>query len=223
MAPAARRLAGPSRLANGHHEAFQSQNAIRAAQVVSNLSQTTATTGRLKGGDRESFEQLLSEMLNASNDSSGDGSFTDGDFSTNYNLVSVVTRAGLDVLLEDDPFANVEHLLSIATGSLTVLSTIFQKHPGLLFESPPNDSSGHVVQPPMFIWLLPRLLVLVGRRQLDGLQDALANALRSIVLAAVLSLRSSANSRKLFDFLRGCITGSHSPSTPYAQNIAKIQ
>ncbi len=207
MAPAIGRYLGPSCHLNRNHGPPQSQSSKRAAQVVNNLSRTTGTKGQLKGDDRESFEQLLSEMLNASNDSSGEGSFTEADFSTNYNLVSVVTRAGLDVLLEDDPFANVEHLISVATGSLTVLSAIFQKHPDLLFDDPPNDVPGGVVQPPMYIWLLPRLLVLVGRRQLDDLQDALANALRSIVRVASQSMRSATNSTKLFEYLRGCVRG----------------
>ena len=206
MAPAIERAARPRTVSNGINGPGQSQSSIRTAQVVSNLS---TTTGQLGVDDRQSFEQLLSEMLNASNESTGDGSFTEADFQTNYNLVSVVTKAGLDILLEDNPFANVEHLLSVADGSLTVLASVFHKHPDLLFQDRANGSVTDVAQPPMYVWLLPRLLVLIGRKRFESLQDGLGGLLRSILRAATRAIRPSIISRKLLDYYQACIKGSY--------------
>ncbi len=209
MAPAIGYFAGHQRRVSTHHVHNASNDipsSIRAVQTVSNLS---TTTGHLKPEDRESFEQLLSEILSSSDDGRGDGSAIETNLVTNYNLVTVVSRAGLENLVQDDPFSDADHLLSVASRSLSVLKIVFGKVPGVLFYAPAPSTVTDSHQAPLYIWLLPRLLALIGRPQTDSLQfeivDLLGFAVRSVAKLA----SPSGNAHKLVDYLKGCIRGMH--------------
>jgi hypothetical protein len=214
MTPPLRRFSGHQRPVNnlrGRQEATNTQTSARAAHTVSSLSKST---GLLKTQDLESFEQLLREILHAGEDGAGDGYAIETNLATNYNLISVVTRVGLEVLVQDNPFADTDHLLSVAERSLSALTIVIGKLPGILFADPASILQTDVIQPPLFVWLLSRLLALFGRPQLEGLHEGLAEVIRAVVRAAASSTKPSSDFAKVLSYLKSCITGSYRPSLP---------
>lgn len=96
---------------------------------------------------------------------------------TNAQLVSVVAEAGVDVLVKGNPFAP-DALVQQAKDSLTVISYTIQKIPALLLFTGighPGD------QLPLFLWLLPKILNLLGRCHMGVLRHHLCNVLTTCI------------------------------------------
>ena len=179
-------------------------------RVVETLRNLSTTTGHLKPGDRESFEQLLLEVSRTAieGQNSNAVSFHDVDTLASVELVSVIVRAGLDILLQEDPFADKEHLLFVAAKSLEALKVVVTTVPGLLFgNSKATTPSAAVVRSPLYIWLLPRLMALVARPHMESLQEELIELLQSVMGAVGKSVDSMLHTRNLLRYLQACITG----------------
>ncbi|KAI9826145.1 MAG: serine/threonine-protein kinase M1 [Thelocarpon impressellum] len=150
-----------------------------AAQIVSNLS---TTNGETRPDDRGNFEQLLSEILGAGSGSPNDDGAVETDLDVNCKLVSVVTRAGLEVLLREDPFSMAESLLPQAVNSISVIQLTIKRMPQVLF-TVPNDSPRTAEKPgaPLYIWLLPKLQQLLGYTTAEGIQESLLELLSTVL------------------------------------------
>jgi serine/threonine-protein kinase ATR len=117
------------------------------------------------------FDQLLQEYLK-------DPSSTDvPDYQINAKLIAVVVEAGLEVLRSGDPF-NVEPLLQQAENSLRVITLIVQKSPELLFYQPIEENGAK--GPCLCIWLVAKLISLLGHASLHALHGPITNMLHEI-------------------------------------------
>lgn len=136
-----------------------------AAQIVHNHIRSN-NVARQEPENDALFGQLLQEYLR-------NPMAEEATVETNAQLISVVVEAGLDVLVKDNPFAP-DTLTQQAKDSLTVISYTIEKIPGvLLFTGIGNDGDNL----PLFLWLLPKILNLLGRRHTAIIQKDLCNVL----------------------------------------------
>ena len=148
-----------------------------AAQIVSNAANPNA---HLEPEKNAVFGLLLQEYLN-------DPAADESDAELYAQLISVVAEAGLDGLLQGNPFA----LHKQAVDSLAVIKLIIRRRPQLLRNAEAEDSNSES-QPPLFIWLFPKLLALLGHPKLDQIQAELKDLL-------LLCVRSSFQAIDLLD------------------------
>lgn len=135
-----------------------------AAQIVHNRSHVA----RQEPENKALFGELLQEYLR-------NPVIEEANVETNAQLVGVVLEAGLDVLLKDDPFAP-DTLLQQANDSLMVIQLTIKRTPEvLLFGS--SDKTSEEGKPPLLLWLLPKILSLLGRSHMNTIQDGLCGLL----------------------------------------------
>lgn len=192
-----------TRSSTGNGDGFP-QSTI-AAQIVQNLS---TKNGDPQPADRGSFQQLLVEILGAESDQSAENRAFEKDFNVNYRLVCVVIKAGLDVLLSQDPFITPENLLVQASNSVSVIHLTIQKTPQILFFSPTSDVEGSdKFQPPLFVLLLPKIFSLLGHPTANSLQGKLTDLLLLLFEVTTGSSESWKRSGELLRYFRACING----------------
>ncbi|TLD37485.1 ABC1 family protein [Venturia nashicola] len=161
-----------------------------AAQILHNHIRSN-NVARQEPENDALFGQLLQEYLR-------NPMAEEATVETNAQLISVVVEAGLDVLVKDNPFTP-DTLTHQAKDSLTVISYTIEKIPGvLLFTGIGNDGDNL----PLFLWLLPKILKLLGRRHTAILQNDLCNVLTT----SIRSLQQTTQLWRHADSLRDIIT-----------------
>lgn len=193
-------------LPTGNMQSNQTPPATITAQIVNKLS---TSNGQPKIEDQEILEQLLSEILD-----NADGSVLEVNSDTNLKLIDVVTRAGLDVLLQDNPFEGNDYRVSRALRCLSVLQLTIRNSRNILFHRSAPNVEHESIQPPFFIWFLPRLLVLLECPQLEPLHEKIVEVLVGFLRAAASSSEACVNTRNALLYLNSCITGSFDPLNP---------
>lgn len=160
-----------------------------AAQIVQNQTTTKASQ---QSGEKATFAGLLHEILH------NPSATPETDIGVNVQLISVVVEAGLSVLTRDDPFAQLNILLSQAADSLAVVEATIVRQSDVLFAHISQDG------PPLIIWLLARLLPLCSRPKCGELN--VTGLINSAVSAASKSKlwRSAALMQEL---VRECVNG----------------
>ena len=126
-----------------------------AAQIVQN--QTRPPTGQHPPGEKATFAQLLHELLN------NPAAAPETDIEVNVKLISVLAEAGLAPLLDGNPFADWDTLLTQAIDSLTVIEATIGRQPAILFEST------SVGGPQLFLSLLASIAALSGHPKCNDL------------------------------------------------------
>ncbi|KZF22699.1 hypothetical protein L228DRAFT_247070 [Xylona heveae TC161] len=150
-----------------------------AAQLVDNLS---ATGSHTQPGEQENFDQLLREILSSENAFTAENVSVELDIKFSFKLICVVTRAGLDVLLQHDPFRDVTHLLPRANDSLAVISSVIRRNPEVIFYKDDNRE-GSIISVELYVSLLPKIWNLLGQPRAATLLDRLKDLL-SVILSS---------------------------------------
>ncbi|OCK82203.1 hypothetical protein K432DRAFT_473031 [Lepidopterella palustris CBS 459.81] len=140
-----------------------------AAQIVNNHSNVNA---QQEPRTKAVFGQLLQEYLS-------DPSNDEPNSQLNAQLISVVTEAGLDALLYENPFAP-DLLIPQAIASIAVIKLTIQRRPELLLNTKTDEGDG-ITRPKLFLWLLPKLLPLMGHQHYEAIQEHLRDLLLSCV------------------------------------------
>lgn len=176
-----------------------------AAQIVDRISTTSRQS---RSGTGENFEQLLLEI----NRSTASGNATvEHNVNVNCRLIYVVAKAGLEVLLTDDPFANRDLQLLHASTGLTIIYLTIQRTPEALFLDVPDGSAAAI---PLFLWLIPKILCFTGVQKLEILQDKLGQVL-SIASSAIPSTPYMwPRGGPMPHFLEECVGGTYPKDQP---------
>lgn len=156
---------GPSAVANGSHPVItngllqqtgEPPVSTLAAQLVDNL---TRGTQQSKHQDREDFEQLLRIFETDSQDER----YVDDPEAReeSIKLIDVVVKAGLDVLLRENPFEDRSLLIRQAVRSLAVIELTIRRNSELLHTATGRDEADKRFHGPLYLWLLPKLLAII--------------------------------------------------------------
>ncbi|KAI9709715.1 MAG: serine/threonine-protein kinase M1 [Bogoriella megaspora] len=163
-----------------------------AAQIVRN-HETGAQVQ--KEEQRSTFGDLLQEILNSA-------ASEETELEVNYKLVRVVTEAGLDCFLHDDPFTRRGSLVDQGKDSVSVIELTVRRQPQLLFSTRPKQNGTQ--QDTLFAWILPRILALLGNSKADGIYDRLKELLLSFVSSLSRSTKCWQHSVSILKVFEGC-------------------
>lgn len=175
-----------------------------AANLVNNLSSTRRQS---KTQDQEEFQKLLLEFSESSNGQGTQSSLQDS-LEHHHKLICIVTKAVLEPLTTDNPFANWEQLIQQASEGLEILTVTIKSTPDVLAHIARSERVLRMfTHLPLWLWLLPRLLTLGARPRCEQLQTKLKDTLKSIFSSVTPSLSSWSFRNTIFCYLRHCTDG----------------
>lgn len=137
-----------------------------AAQLINNLSSTNKSS---RQGGQDALE-ALSELQRLAAEVEQSSSL-DLKLEHNHMLIYVFVRLVLEPLLTDDPFMDVPKIVSHASDALDAFISAIKETPSVLSCIPEPGSLQNRGEEPLWIWLFPRLLELLGRKQCDALTE----------------------------------------------------
>ena len=170
-----------------------------AAQIVQNLTQGHYST---KQPDKEEFQRLLQEILHPDEDGDDAGDAMETNVDVNCRLIYVVVRAGLESLSNQDFFGDQDELHKQAIASLSVVELTMRQSPSVLFYS----FQGAQQVGPLYLWLLPRLFMLVGISNENDIRRYVCGALQAALLAEKTTYKQT-KFLLIQKYLQGCIKG----------------
>lgn len=149
---ASQRMAPPP-ISNGHTSFNHPPPSTLAAQIVHNAAHSN---GRQDSASKVTFGELVKEFLQHPSTDEPDPQL--------IALVCVIVEAGLEGLLRDDPFAQDQQRQQ-GIDSIAVIELILRQKPRLLMSAKENEGEG-ILQPPLLLWLFPKLLGLLSHATL---------------------------------------------------------
>ena len=168
MAPVSRDPAvtqGPRGCQTGAPADFEAPPSTMAAQLINNLS--TASKPRQGGQDDLQALLELSNMVNRAEESLS----PDLRLEHHHLLIYVFVRLVLEPLMSDDPFIDVQNVVSQASDALDAFISAIKETPSVLNCVPQPESLQNRGAEPLWLWLFPRLLGLLGRKRCDTLAE----------------------------------------------------
>ena len=173
-----------------------------AAQLVNHL-----TDGRQhsRNQDKETFRQLLSELLSAESERSSQGQVPDAGDEVDYKLVFVLLRASLDTLIGEEQFSKQSERSKQVIDCLIAVETTLKRSPGVLLIEASGQVPGLDGCGPLFMWFIPKILFIVSRGPIFK-----ENCLR--LLQTILCLErkihgSGIRKHSITKFVKGCSLG----------------
>ena len=169
MAPASRGE-DPAHRALGHADGkgFDPPPSTMAAQLINNLSTPTKPS---RQAEQEDLKKLMDEVSNQET-SIAEFSNAEAKLEHKHKLIYVFARAILERLAGDDPFLDVQKMIPQASDALDIFMSTIKEIPDVLTYCVgtgfPLLNRG---QEPLWFWLFPRVLALLGRRQCDALME----------------------------------------------------
>jgi hypothetical protein len=187
-----------------------------AATFANNLSNSRRAS---KHDEKEDFQRLLLELAKEEKDSSGASIETVLDH--HHKLIYVVVRAVLEGLAEGKPHLNEPELLQQATEGLHILNATIKETPEVLDHvADPSVQLHSGSNVPLWLWLFPRILALVGRQRCESMQEKITEFFQICFSEAYRSLQLWAMTASFFRYLHHCASGKHhSTSTKTLVNI----
>jgi serine/threonine-protein kinase ATR len=158
----------PDSRGNGAANGFDLPPSTMAAQLINNLSTPNKPSRR---AEQEDLKKLMDDVSNQEA-SVAEFSNEEAKLEHKHKLIYVFARAVLERLAGDDPFLDVQKIVPQALDALEIfISTIREIPEVLIYYAKPESkllSRGHE---PLWFWLFPRVLALLGRRQCDSFAE----------------------------------------------------
>ena len=174
-----------------------------AAQLVENIS-TSAKSSRSDDGNElkglfATIQQIKDhpEMLKSPQDR----------VEHNHMLIYVYCRVALEAIKLDDPFLNRTHAHAEALKAINFLRFTIKETPSVLNYTHCGDTLLHRGRGPLWAWLLPQLLRLLGHGSFEGLDGSLEGFFQYILLVVSRADELWFLAPSLVFYLRACLTG----------------
>lgn len=170
MAPEASDWAGPS----AHAFADVAENggpppSTLAAQLVGNIATSTRSSRPDESSELKRFFEVIERVKNEP----GALKTLDERVEHNHMLIYVYARVVLEGLKWDDPFANREQLQADALKAVHFLKVTIPETPTVLHFIADSTTFLHRGSEPLWIWLFPKLLRMLGHSRCPALTSAL--------------------------------------------------
>ena len=147
-----------------------------AAQLLHRMEETP---GKLRQ-DEVTFRQLLKEVLDTQDEPTSSASESSDTLLTNYKLIFVIVKVGLDPGHQHGQSSDQNESVKQAMNCLKAIMQTIQRTPSILF-IPPNASDQLISDPPMFLWLIPKLLLLTTLSNSDDFKVACESCLLTLL------------------------------------------
>lgn len=139
-----------------------------AAQLINNLSTPNKPS---RHAEQEDLKTLMDEVSNQEA-SIADFSNAEANLEHKHKLIYVFGRAVLERLAADDPFLDFQKIVPQASDALDIFMSTIKEMPDVLaYCVAPESALLSRGQEPLWFWLFPRALALLGRRQCDALTE----------------------------------------------------
>jgi serine/threonine-protein kinase ATR len=174
-----------------------------AAQLISNLSNATKPLQQTEQDDlKKLMDEVSSQEANILELTSPDEKLAH-----KHKLLYVFARAVLERLVTNDPFMDVQRLVPQASEALDIFMSTIKETPRVLsYVLKPNSVLRGRGQEPLFIWLFPRVLALLGREECESLTEKIKDFFY-ISFQVVASAPSLWDMRSLFFcYLKECVS-----------------
>jgi hypothetical protein len=124
----------------------------------------------------------------------------------NHMLIYVYSRVVLDNIKPDDPFLDASHICTEALRAINFLRFTIKETPSVLAYT---GQHGFVFRgrEPLWIWLLPRLLRILGHTKLHRLDDSIEGFLQYLMLVVARNGILWEVAPQLSSYLRAIVTG----------------
>lgn len=193
-------------LATAGSEADEAPPPTMAVQLINNLSTSNKPSRKVEQDD---LQRLMSEVSSLENNTAELTSI-EAKLEHKHKLIYVFGLAVLERLTTDDPFMNIRSLLLQASEALDIfMSTIRETPEVLAYVIKPDSTLRGRGKEPLWIWLFPRVLTLLGRRQCESLTEKIKDLF-------YVSFQAVARSTKLWDlasyffiYLKECVISTH--------------
>ncbi|TVY82181.1 Protein kinase rad3 [Lachnellula suecica] len=206
MAPISRAVMNGN--TNGDSGGFEAPPSTMAAQLISTLSTTNKPSKEPEQDDLKRLMTEVSELENSSNELAN----INIKLQHKHKLIYVFARAVLERLSNDDPFMNTPQLVNQASEALDIFTAAIAETPAVLgYVLSPQETLQTRGQEPLWMWLFPRVLTLLGRRECDTLTKKFKSFFFASFQAVARSPQIWGLSSIFFSYLKECtsITLSH--------------
>ena len=189
-------------ITSGHVPDGEIPQSTLAAQLLHRLE------GDQRGSShqRATFRQLLQEVLDVHKEPSGSAVSVNSDV-TNYKLVFVIVKAGLDPLIAEDSLSHHDEGIEQALDSIKAISITLSQTPGLLATAIEDDTQNDVSNAPMLFWLLPKLVLLMCSSKVESVRVACENCLLDVLAMETKMQPKGYRSQASLRLLQGCVNG----------------
>ena len=202
---------GPARTALGHPALGEKQEdgePPRSTLAVQLVNHFTDGKKHPKNQDEETFRQLLSEVLSFDDERGSQGQTSDVGEEVSYKLIYVLLRAGLDTMMIEDPFSKQKEKSIQVIDCLSAVETTLKRCPGVLFVEASGQVSGPDRCGPLFIWLIPKILLILSHGQ--SFKESSLRLLRTILCLERRAHSNGIQKYSVLKFMKGCIVGWYS-------------
>jgi len=175
-----------------------------AAQLVNHL-----TDGRKhsKNQDQETFRQLLGEILGAESESGSQVQMHESNNDDGYKLIYVLVKAGLETMINEDPFGDQGELSQQALDSLAAVESTLRSNPEVLFVDAPRHVPGTDRHGPLFLWLVPKIIAVTSQSIEKELRQGVLKLFRTILSLERKINKCGARRNSILKYTRGCVKG----------------
>ena len=190
-----------------------------AAQLVDNLTRGNQQSGHQYRAD---FENLL-QIFEAEQKAEHHAEILD-DAGENAKLIDVVTKAGLDPLFRENPFEAQATLVKQASRSLGVINATLRKCPRALFFYSSQQEADPTLCSPLYLWLVPNLIVVGTNEQICDLRSAATKVLHTVIVIERKMSSKVARLHKVHRYILNCIRGRTSkfPKTEILSSTTRL-
>ena len=197
-----------------HNESSQNvepPQSTLAAQLVSHF-----TDGRHhpRDQDEETFRQLLQEILGAESRRAVRAESPETDSDIDCKLIYVIMKVGLKQMNLDDPFNGKINLGTQTTDCLTAIIFTVERNPEVLFVAPQFKGLDSRPFGPLYLWLLPKLMVLIGCLKESEEIDAVSRVFSTFLTIERKTRVRRVILRPILKYMKGCINGQHAFCAP---------
>ena len=175
-----------------------------AAQLVNRI---TSGERPPRKQDEETFKQLLREVLENENVPSTTARQAGTNLEVNYKLIYVIVKAGLDPANHSNPFDQRDDPIKRACESLDAIRITLRQAPNVLFSSAFPGLECSAVNPPLMLWLFPKVLALLTLECDEQLKAACDRFFESALSLEKRVHLKNIKRKSLFRYLCGCIQG----------------
>lgn len=174
-----------------------------AAQLVENIS----ASNKSSRSDENSELKGLFAVIQRVKDNPGLLKSVDDRLEHNHMLVYVYCRFVLDAIKLDDPFLDKGHLRSEVQKTINFLRFTINETPAVLGYKDEKSSLLFRGREPLWIWLLPQLLRLLGHPKCTELEGYIEGFLQYLLLIASRNSALWELPAHISLYLRGGLTG----------------
>ena len=199
LRPGANRVRAHSSIPNG-----DPPPSTFAAQIVESLADNRNSGNQ---DDRVTFRQLLREILDADAKADQRGTINKADVELNSRLIFVIIRAGLEQSISAKRNQDQHEDSVQASRCLSVIELTLRSCPGVLFFIPSDNTTDIGPGGPLYVWLIPRLLLILDNGPSAGVHAGIISILRRVLFVDDQSHNAKFSSHSILQYVKGCVFG----------------